>query len=92
MAGRSKIKPLAVVLVVIGVLLLIVGILYLTLTTPHLPFFLPGKPSDALIHNKHFKARHYTKRGIAALILAAIAFIGAWYASGSRQRVVRHSS
>lgn len=81
---KSGIKPLAIILVVIGVLLLVVGIIYLTVAAPNLPGFIPGKPSYTPKH-----ARHYTKRGIAALILAAIAFIGAWYASGMRQRMLR---
>jgi hypothetical protein len=82
--SKSGVKPLAIVLVVIGVLLLAVGIIYLTVSAPNLPGFIPGKPSYKVVH-----ARHYTKRGIAALILAGIAFIGAWYASGMRQRMVR---
>ena len=81
--SKSGVKPLAIILVVIGVLLLVVGIIYLTVSAPNLPGFIPGKPSYKVAH-----ARHYTKRGIAALILAAIAFIGAWYASGWRQRML----
>jgi hypothetical protein len=87
--SKSAIKPLAVILVVIGVVLLAYGIIYLTVTTPHLPFFVPGKPTEKVIHLPHFRARHYTKRAIAAFILAGIAFIGAWYASGTRERIMR---
>jgi hypothetical protein len=86
-SGRMKVKPLAIILVVIAVLLLIGGIIYLVVAAPDLPGFMPGKPNY-----KVSSERHYTKRGIALLILSALAFVGAWYASGLRSRAVRRGS
>jgi hypothetical protein len=64
-----------VLLLVVGAVLLAVGIVYLTVTAPHLPSFIPGRA----VHAHH--ARHYNKRGILAIVLAAIAFIGAYFVS-----------
>ena len=44
MASRMRIKPVAIVLVVVAIVLVIIGIIYLTQTANHLPGFIPGKP------------------------------------------------
>jgi hypothetical protein len=72
-----------------------VGIIYLTQTANNLPSFIPGKPSARQLKLPHcnagktnqpcFTPRHYTKRGIAALGLAAICLVAAWYTSGLRR-------
>ncbi len=72
-----------VALIVLGAVLLAVGIIYLTITAPHLPSFIPGRAPHAR------RARYYSKRGIVAIVLAAVAFVGAYFASRvpSRTRV-----
>jgi hypothetical protein len=100
MASRLRIQPVAIVLIVIAVILIVVGIIYLTQTADNLPGFIPGKPSDAQLqlaecnadktNRPCFTPRHYTKRGIAALGLATIALVGAWYTSGMRRSSTSH--
>jgi len=75
--SMRRISPIAWVLIVIGVVLVIVGIVYMTKTPPNLPSFFPGvvkhpNPKRAYKHK-------YTKRGIAAFVVAAIAFVGAYF-------------
>jgi cell division protein FtsN len=65
-----------VVLVVIGVLLALVAGLYFADTANNLPSFLPGHQAGS--------ARHHTKHGIAAAIVAVLAFAGAWMSGGRR--------
>jgi hypothetical protein len=84
-SGRTKkIKPLAIILVVIAIVLVIGGIIYLTVPANDLPGFMPGKPNYTVDSD-----RTYSKRGIALLILAAISLVGAWYASGLRNASLR---
>jgi hypothetical protein len=97
MASRLRIQPVAIVLIVVAVVLVVVGIIYLTQTADNLPGFIPGKLSDrqlalgecgtpkAKSPTLCYEANHYTKRGIAALGLAAVVLIGAWYTSGLRR-------
>ena len=90
-----RIQPIALVLVVIAILLLVVAVFYLTKTANHLPGFIPGKPSSKQLHlaicdakktnRPCYTPRRYTKRGIAAAGLAAVALVGAWYTSGLRR-------
>jgi len=72
-----RISPIGWALIAIGVVLVVIGILYMTQLPPDLPGFLPG----ALAHPKphHVYKHKFTKRGIAAFIVAAVAFIGAYY-------------
>jgi uncharacterized membrane protein HdeD (DUF308 family) len=74
-----RISPLGWLLIVVGVLLVIVGVLYLTSTPPNLPGFLPG----AVSHPKanHVYKHKFSKRGVAAFVVAIVAFVGAYYAS-----------
>ncbi|MDT4891395.1 MAG: hypothetical protein QOE97_430 [Pseudonocardiales bacterium] len=65
-----------VVLVIIGVLLAIVAGLYFADTASNLPAFLPGHQAGS--------AHHHTKHGIAAAIVAVLAFAGAWMSGGRR--------
>ena len=58
-----------IALIVLGAVLLAVGIIYLTITAPNLPGFIPGH----VAHARH--ARHYSKRGILAIVLAALSFV-----------------
>jgi uncharacterized membrane protein len=67
-----RLSPISWVLIVIGLVALAVGIIYFTVTAPDLPSFIPGHVDRAL------HARHYTKRGIAAFAVAAVAFVAAF--------------
>ena len=68
-----RLSPLSWLLLVLGVVALVVGIIYLTTTAPNLPGFIPG-------HIAHVRrARKYSKRGIAAVLVALAAFFGVWY-------------
>lgn len=71
--------PLVVtaMLALLGVLLLVIAIFYFTKTSNHLPSFFPGH--DA----KH--TYHHTKHGIAALVVGALALIGAWVTAGRKK-------
>ena len=87
-----RIQPIALVLIAVAVVLVIVGIIYFTQTANHLPGFIPGKLSTKLAqcnakktNEPCFTPRHFTKRGIAAIGLAAVALVGAWYTSGLRK-------
>jgi hypothetical protein len=60
---------LAIILVIIAVLAAVAGILYLTKTSESLPSFLPGRRSG--------NTGHDNVRGIAALVVAVVALIGA---------------
>jgi hypothetical protein len=74
-----RLSPISWVLIVVGLVFLAVGIIYFTVTAPDLPGFIPGHV-DRAVH-----ARHYTKRGIAAIAVAAVAFVAAFFfATGKR--------
>jgi hypothetical protein len=91
-----RVQPVAIVLAVLALVFLVVGILYLTQTTNNLPSFMPGRPSARQLHlaicnsgktnRPCFTPRHYTKRGIAAIGIAAVLLVAAWYTSGLRKR------
>ena len=69
-----RISPLSWLLIVVGLLLLVVGIIYLTTAASDLPSFFPGA-IDRVVKHK----RTYSKRGIAAIVVAAAAFVGVYY-------------
>ena len=65
-------------LAVLGVVLVVVGIVYFAESAAHLPSFFPG-------HQKGSTHTH-TKHGLLAVVLALVAFGGAWLSSGTRKR------
>jgi hypothetical protein len=65
-----------VALAVIGVLLAVVAALYFADTANNLPSFLPGHQAGS--------THHHTKHGLAAAIVALLAFAGAWMSAGRR--------
>ncbi len=94
MASSMRIKPVAIVLVVVALVLFVIGIIYLTVTANHLPSFIPGKPSASVLKlhlctatrkKDCYTPRHFTKRGIAAIGLGVVVLVGAWYTSGLRK-------
>ena len=72
----------AVLAVVAGCLLLAVAALYFALPAHSLPAFLPGHASAHGAEAGH----HHVKHGIAALVVALVAFAYAWFATGPAAR------
>jgi hypothetical protein len=71
-------RALAIAAIVVGVICLILAYIYWTTPASGLPAFFPGyDPTMAGIHFKH---------GLAALILAILLFIYAWFATGKKNR------
>jgi cell division protein FtsX len=66
-----------ILLAVIGVALVAVSIVYFTSSAGHLPSFFPG--------HKQASGHKHTKHAIAALVVALIAFGGAWLSSGRKK-------
>jgi uncharacterized membrane protein len=73
-----RLSPISWVLIVVGLVFLAVGVIYFAYTAPDLPSFIPGHV-DHVAH-----ANHYTKRGVAAIAVAVLAFIGAFVATWKR--------
>jgi protein-S-isoprenylcysteine O-methyltransferase Ste14 len=70
----TKRRELILPAVVVGVLLLALGIVYVLVPAGSLPSFVPGHEAGS--------AHHHIKHGIAALLLAAAAFVYAWFQTG----------
>lgn len=60
--------------VVLGLLLLVVAVLYVADPARSLPSFFPGYEAGS--------SHHHVKHGIAAAVLAAGAFVFAWFQTG----------
>jgi hypothetical protein len=60
--------------VVVGLALLVVGVVYIAETASALPSFFPGHEAGS--------THHHVKHGIAALCLACVALIYAWFQTG----------
>lgn len=63
-------------LVVLGALLVVVAAVYLSQSAAHLPALFPGHQAGA--------TKHHTKHGLAALGLAVLAWVGAWFTTGRK--------
>jgi len=68
--SNIKIRPLTVLLLVLGVAFTIAGVLYFAKTAADLPSFLPG-------HLAH-STKHHVKHGMLAVSIGIAALIGAW--------------
>jgi predicted membrane channel-forming protein YqfA (hemolysin III family) len=73
-----RLSPISWVLIVVGLVFLAVGVIYFAYTAPDLPSFIPGHVGRVA------HANHYTKRGVAGIAVAALAFIGAFVATWKR--------
>jgi len=67
-------RLLAVVLIVLGVALVALGVYYWVTPAASLPGFFPGHLAGS--------AHKHVKHGLAALIVGAVCFLGAWMLSG----------
>ena len=74
---RVRIRPLTVVLVLIGLVLIVIGIVYFAVPAKSLPAFFPG-------HVKGMSGKR-TKHGIAAIVVGVVVLIGAWFTSAPRR-------
>ena len=66
---RTGALVLAIILVIIAILAAVAGIMYLTTASQSLPSYLPGRRAG--------NTGHDTVRGIAAIVVAVVAVIGA---------------
>jgi hypothetical protein len=71
-------RALATAAVIVGVVLLVIGVVYLAEPAKSLPSFFPGHSAGS--------THHHAKHGIAALLLAAGAFVLAWFQTGAAGR------
>jgi hypothetical protein len=71
-----KNKTTVIVSIVLGILFLMLAFYYWSTPADLLPHFMPGY--DAALNAVHFK------HGLGAFILAAAAFIFAWFTSGEK--------
>jgi len=67
-----RISPIGWLLIVLGLLFVAIGVIYLTTTAANLPSFIPG-------HVAHADSGKYKKRGLASIVVALVAFAGAYY-------------
>ena len=77
-SDRNAPRWVALLLVLIAIVLAVVAVIYLVEPAHKLPSFFPGHT----LHGKKARIKH----GIAAAVVAVLALIGAWFASG-RKRV-----
>ncbi len=75
LATRSSRRALTIAAVVLGVVFLIIAAVYVVMPASSLPVFFPGHDVTLTTHT------HY-KHAIAAGLLAAAAFVFAWFNSG----------
>jgi amino acid permease len=78
MAEQRKfvMRPLTWVCLAVAVVCVIAAVVYFTKSAEHLPSFFPGHQAGL--------TKTHTKHGIAMLLLAVVALIGAWFASAPR--------
>ncbi|GAC1319466.1 MAG: hypothetical protein NVSMB16_15260 [Acidimicrobiales bacterium] len=68
---RIVIKPVTVLLIILGLLLVAVGIVYFVTPARDLPSVFPGR-DPAL-------TRHHVTHGLAAVVVALVVWAGAWF-------------
>ena len=73
----SNHRLIATAAIIVGVVLVVIGIVYLAEPARSLPAFFPGEQAGS--------SHHHTKHGLAALLLAAGAFVLAWFQLGPRR-------
>jgi amino acid permease len=64
-------RPLTWLLIAVAVVFLVLAVVYFVTPANQLPSVLPGHTAHA--------SRHHTKHGVAALAVAVVALIGAWF-------------
>jgi hypothetical protein len=69
-------RPLTWVFLAIAVVCVVAAVVYFTKSAEHLPSFFPGHQAGL--------TKTHTKHGIAMLVVAVFALIGAWFTSAPR--------
>lgn len=75
-APRTAPAWVAPVLVIVAIALAVVAVVYFTRPASDLPSFFPGHQTGS--------SHHHIKHGIGAAVLAVIALLGAWFATGRK--------
>jgi hypothetical protein len=75
--SNVRVRLLTILLLVLAALLVLISIIYFTRTASDLPSLFPG-------HSAH-SSRHHIKHGIAALGLAAVLVIAAWFTTAPKR-------
>jgi hypothetical protein len=77
----TRIRPLTVILFIIGLICVVAAIIYFTVPAKSLPSFIPGRAVKSHLH--------HTRRGIAALVVGVLFLIGAGVSAflGRREEV-----
>ena len=70
----TKRRELILPAIAVGLVLLVIGVVYVVEPAGSLPSVFPGHAAGS--------AHHHIKHGIAALLLAAAAFVYAWFQTG----------
>jgi len=68
---RIQMRPLTWLLIAVAVVFVVLAIVYFVTPANQLPSVFPGHTAHA--------SRHHTKHGLAALGVAVLALIGAWF-------------
>jgi hypothetical protein len=74
----TKNRALIIPAIVVGVLFLAIAVVYFADQAHALPSFFPGHVSSSSAEATH----HHTKHGIAALAVAVVSFVFAWFQTG----------
>jgi len=70
-APRFQMRPLTWLLIAVAVVFVVLAVVYFVTPANQLPSVFPGHAPHA--------TRHHTKHGLAALGVAVVALIGAWF-------------
>jgi hypothetical protein len=70
----TKRRNLIVPAVLLGIVFVAIAVVYFVEPASSLPSFFPGHEAGS--------SHHHTKHGIAALVVAAVCFVFAWFQSG----------
>ena len=69
--SRIQMRPLTWLLIAVAIVFVVIAFVYFVTAANQLPSFFPGHAAHA--------TKHHTKHGLAALGVAVLALIGAWF-------------
>ena len=81
-AKTFQLRMITMVLIIVGIALMVLAVYYFVTPAHSLPSFLPGRQAGS--------SHHHTKHGLAVGALAIVAWIGAWFSTGSSSK--RHAA
>ena len=80
MLTRQVIRPLAIVLAILGAVLLVLGIIYLTTKASSLPTWIPGHVARRVTKKgRVLGSKAHVKRGLAVIAVGIAVFAGTWW-------------